>query len=78
VGDVILSVFESNGESIYELAVAYSHGDITEDEFTIELQREKTILETEMFSMEIVSKPAAQKAMNAAIDTLKSAVNKTR
>ncbi len=70
----VLSVLDKNRESIAELVVAVSNGDINEEELDIELQREKVILEAEMLSLEIVSKSAVQKAMNAAMDTLTSAV----
>lgn len=70
----ILSVLDKNKESIAELVVARSNGDINEEDFNIELQREKAILEAEMISLEIVSKSAVQKALNAAMDTLTNAV----
>lgn len=70
----VLSVLDKNRESIAELVAARSNGDINEEEFNVELQREKAILEAEMLSLEIVSKSAVQKAMNAAMDTLTNAV----
>lgn len=70
----VLSVLDKNRESLAELVEARTNGDINEEEFNIELQREKAILEAEMISLEIISKSAVQKAMNAAMDTLMSAV----
>ena len=70
----VLSVLDKNKESIAELVEARSNGDINEEEFNIELQREKQILEAEMISLEIISKSAVQKAINAAMSTLTSAV----
>ncbi|SCY77634.1 hypothetical protein [Desulfoluna spongiiphila] len=78
LGGEILSVLNMNRESLSELAAAYSCGDITEEEFDVELQREKSILEAEMLSLEIAPKSAVQKAMNVAMDTLKQAANKAR
>lgn len=74
LGGEVLSVLDKNRESIAELVAARGNGDINEEEFNIELQREKAILEAEMISLEIVSKSAVQKAMNAAMDTLTTAV----
>lgn len=70
----VLSVLDQNRDSIAELVEARTNGDINEEDFNVELQREKAILEVEMISLEIVSKSAVQKAMNAAMDTLMSAV----
>jgi len=78
LGGEVLSVLDKNRESLAELAAAYSSGDINEEEFDVELQREKAILEAEMLSLEIAPKSAVQKAMNAAMDTLKQAVNKAQ
>jgi len=74
LGGEVLLILDKNRESIAELVKARSNGDINEEEFNVELQREKAILEAEMFSLEIVSKSAVQKAMNAAMDTLTNAV----
>lgn len=74
IGGEVLSLLDRNKESIAELVTARCNGDITEEEFDIELQREKSILEAEMISLEIIGKSAVQKAMNAAMDTLASAV----
>jgi len=78
LGGEVLSVLNMNRESLSELAAAYSCGDLTEKELDVELQREKAILEAEMLSLEIAPKSAVQKAMNAAMDTLKQAVNKAQ
>lgn len=72
--DEVLAVLDRNKESITELVEARTNGDINEEDFNIELQREKAILEAEMISLEIVSRSAVQKAMNAAMDTLTNAV----
>lgn len=72
--DEVLAVLDRNKESITELVEARTNGDINEEDFNIELQREKAILEAQMISLEIVSRSAVQKAMNAAMDTLTNAV----
>lgn len=71
----VLSVLDKNKESIAELVMARCNGDINKEEFDIELDREKEILESEMLSLEIVSKGSVQRAMSAAIDTLNKAIN---
>jgi len=77
-GEYVLAALDSNKEIIAELVAAYSKGDINEEEFNLEVQREKAILEAEMISLQLVSKSAVQKAMNAAMNTLTNAVNMAR
>lgn len=70
----MLSILENNKASIAELIEARTAGDINEEDFQIELDREKAVLEAELLSLQIIGKSAVQKAMNAAMDTLTSAV----
>ena len=71
----LLKVLENNKDSIAELVKARADGDINQEDFDSELAREKSILEVEMLGLEIASKAAIQKAVNAAINTLTSAVS---
>ncbi|SFD48814.1 hypothetical protein [Pseudoalteromonas denitrificans] len=71
----LLKVLDNNKESIAELVEARANGDINQEDFDSELAREKSILEVEMLGLEIASKAAIQKAVNAAIGTLTSAVS---
>ena len=75
IGNNLLEILNNNKESLTELVEAHATGEIDQDEFDIELEREKSILEAEMISLEIASKAAIQKAVNSAINTLTSAVN---
>lgn len=75
VGDEVLNILEQNKDNIAELAAARSQGDIDEADFKIEMEREKQVLEVQLLAMEIASKSAIQKAMNAAMSTLTKAVS---
>ena len=69
-----LKVLQNNKDSMAELIAARADGDLDQEEFESELEREKLVMEAELISLEIIAKSAIQKAMNAAMDTLKSAL----
>ncbi|WP_372771939.1 hypothetical protein [Mangrovibacterium sp.] len=50
-------------------------GEITHDRFLSRLEDEKLVMEAELHALTVVSKAIAQRAANAAIDTLCAAVN---
>ena len=60
--------------SIQALAEAKLNGEISESEFIAELEREKAILEIELITLEIIAKATVQKAINAAMSCLTSAL----
>jgi len=60
--------------SIQALAEAKLNGEISESEFIAELEREKAILEVELITLEIIAKATVQKAINAAMSCLTSAI----
>ncbi len=70
----IMQVLQNNKDSMAELIEARANGDLDQDEFESELEREKLVMEAELITLEIMAKSAVQKAMNAAMDTLKSAL----
>lgn len=74
VSQQMQAVLENNKESIAELIQARQNGDLNNEEFEVEMEREKQVMEAELISLEIMAKSAIQKAMNAAMDTLKSTV----
>ena len=74
VSQDVLKVLQNNKDSIAELVEARTNGDLDQEEFENELAREKLVMEAELITLEIMAKSAVQKAMNAAIDTLKSAL----
>ena len=49
-------------------------GDISEDEFNSELEREKRVVEAELMTVQLMTRAAAQDAVNAAIDEFVEAV----
>lgn len=74
IGGEMLAVLENNKDTLAELVVARTAGEINEEDFNAELMREKVVLEAELIALEIISKSAIQKAMNVAMETLTSAV----
>lgn len=75
LGDGFINALNNNKASIEELVQARVSGDINEQEFKVELEREKSILEVELLSLEIIGKAAVQKALNSAMSTLTGAVS---
>lgn len=69
------TVLENNKETLTELIEALKSGDLTRSEFDTEMAREKLVLEAELIGLEIQGKAAIQKAFNAAMNTLSSAVS---
>ena len=67
---------EAQKASIEALAQAKLNGEINEDEFAAELEREKAILEVELITLEIIAKATVQKAINAAMSCLTSALSR--
>ncbi|MFA8434908.1 MAG: hypothetical protein ACEPOZ_10370 [Marinifilaceae bacterium] len=70
----VMNLLEQNRVTLEELMTALSEGEICEEEFSAEIEREKALLEAELLSLQIVGKPEAQKAITAAMDTLTQAV----
>lgn len=70
----VKQIFENEKEALQALAEARLAGEISDKEFQNELKREKKVLEAEMLTIGIITKAAAQKAVNAAINVLVDAV----
>lgn len=64
------SVFDQRHDSLKELLEAYSEGDISQEDFKFELEKEKNIIEAELITLEIEGKSAIQKAVNSAMSKL--------
>ena len=78
VGDIkeyAKTVLKNEKDSLKELAEARKEGEISDAEFDRELKREKKVVEAELLTVQIITKAAAQKAVNAAIDVFVNAVN---
>lgn len=74
VPDYLLQIIENEKESLKTLAEARLTGEISENEFLREIEREKKVLETEMLTISIMTKAIAQKVVNAAMNALKDAI----
>lgn len=70
----LLQIFENEKNAFHNIAEARLDGSITEAEFENEIEREKKVLEVELLTVSIITKAAAQKAINAAMNILKDAV----
>ncbi len=75
VGNEMKNILEGNKKSIAALIQAKTNKTISEETFEKELAREKSVLEAELIGLEIQAKAAIQKAVNAAMTTLKQAVS---
>jgi hypothetical protein len=67
-------MLEDQKDDFAQLAEARISGALTEEEFQKEIEREKRVLAAEMLTLEIMTKAAAQAAINAAIDVFLRAV----
>lgn len=77
VGDIsqyAKQIMENEKESLEELASARLSGEIDDDIFKREIERERTVVETELLTIEVMTKALSQKAVNAAIDVFIQAV----
>jgi hypothetical protein len=74
VGEYAKRVMENEREALEELAQAGLSGEISEDEFNEEVEREKKVIEAGLLTLEIMTKAMAQKAVNSAIDVFVKAV----
>ena len=69
-----VEVLSKQQEALAELAEARLEGELDQDEFEEELQREMLIVESEMLAANVIAKAAVQKAIQAAIKVLTKAV----
>ncbi|MCK4814611.1 hypothetical protein KA005_02480 [bacterium] len=77
VGDIseyAKQILENEKESLEELGSARLSGEIDDEVFDREIKREKTVVETELLTIQIMTKVQAQKAVNAAIDVFVQAI----
>ena len=74
IGEYADIIVENQQQSLQELGEALVAGDISEDEFNSELEREKRVVEAELMTVQLMTRAAAQDAVNAAIDEFVEAV----
>lgn len=74
VETAIKKILDAEKASLKELGVARVRGEINEQAFNRELEREKKVVEAELLTIVIMTKALAQKAINAAIDIFVKAV----
>jgi len=67
-------ILENEKESLEELGQARVSGEIDDETFEREVEREKKVVEAELLTIRIMTKALAQKAVNAAIDVFVKAV----
>ena len=74
IGEYADIIMANQKHSLQELGEALVAGDISEDEFNSELEREKRVFEAELMTVQLMTRAAAQDAVNAAIDEFVEAV----
>lgn len=67
-------ILENEKQSLEELGQARVSGEIDDEVFEREVEREKKVVEAELMTIRIMNKALAQKAVNAAIDIFVKAV----
>ncbi|AOT08305.1 hypothetical protein [Pseudoalteromonas luteoviolacea] len=78
VEDVAEGVHKALGaskESIAQLITARANGELTEDEFNAELQRESLVFETELLTLKVIAKATITKICQAAISYILKSAN---
>lgn len=76
-GDISASakkILYAEKESLKKLGEARQKGEIDDDVFNREIEREKKVVEAEFLAIRILTKALAQKAANAAIEVFVNAV----
>ncbi len=74
IKDYATQILENEKESLKELGIARLTGEIDAETFDREIGIEKKVVETELLTIQIMTKVLAQKAANAAIDVFVKAV----
>lgn len=74
ITDYAKQIVEQQKQSLEELAKARISGEIDDDIFEQEVEREKQVVKAQLLAVQIMTEAATQKAVNAAIDTFKNAV----
>ncbi|QUX97562.1 hypothetical protein C0J08_20100 [Marinomonas sp. CT5] len=70
LGEALKESLEKQQTSFQNLLVAKEQNLISQEEFDIEMEREKAILEAEMLTKQIAAKAVIQKLVNDAISSL--------
>jgi len=72
LSSAIEASFAKNSVSLDELIQARAEGELSPEEFQIELEREKKIQEAELLTLQVAAKAKVQKVMDAVFDALVS------
>lgn len=74
IGNFARQILNNQKESLQELGEARVNGEIDDETFAYELEREKKVTEAELLTIEIMTLATAQKAVNAAIKIFEKSV----
>ena len=74
ISEYAKQIVENEKQSLEELGKARIKGEIDDATFDHELEREKQVVKAELLAVKIMTEAAAQKAVNAAMETFKNAV----
>ena len=72
LSSAIEASFAKNSASLNELIQARADGELSSEEFQLELEREKQIQEAELLTLQVAAKAKVQKVMDAVFDALLS------
>ena len=70
IASFAVTALSKQKDALAELADALRSGDIEQEDFEQEMQRQMLIVETELLTVTVIGKAAIQKAINAAISAL--------
>lgn len=68
------TIIKNEKDSLKELGEARIQGQITDDVFDREIEREKKVVETELLKIRLMTKASAQKSVNTAVNVFVAAV----
>ena len=72
LSSAIEASFAKNSASLNELIQARADGELSPEEFQLELEREKQVQEAELLTLQVAAKAKVQKVMDAVFDALLS------
>ena len=76
IAEYARKILENEKESLAELARARIDENIDEEDFGREIEREMKVVEAELLTIKIMTKAAAEQAINAAVNVFLDAVNR--
>lgn len=73
-GQALFKIVGVEDNPIFALTQAVKDGDLTEDDFKQEMEREKEVLQAQLVTLEIIALSEVQKAINSFVSGLTGAI----